>query len=121
MGHSAFAARRQPPARSFAGPVLVFGGKTTTGARRDRGHLAGAISGSASSAGPDEARTQCALRRLTRGICLNGASAGRVVSYAELDRAEQRSAAGAATPRRPTQHEPLAGAPWRDPRGRSNA
>ena len=109
-------ARRRPPARSFAAPVVTCWGNTSAVSRRDRGHPSGAIFGSASSAGPGEARTQCALRRLTRGICLNGASAARVVSYAALARAEQRSAVGAATPRRPTQHEPLAGAPWRDAR-----
>ena len=113
-------ARCQPPARAFAAPTVArHPGRTTAGSCRDRGHPSGAISGSASSAGPGEARTQCALRRLTHGICLNGASAARVVSYAVLARAEQRSEVGAQ--RRPTQHEPLAGAPWRDARKRSNA
>ena len=113
-------ARCQPPARAFAAPTVArHPGRTTTGSRRDRGHPSGAISGSASSAGPGEARTQCALRRLTHGICSSAAPAGRVASYAVLARAEQRSAVGAQ--RRPTQHEPLAGAPWRDARRRSNA
>ena len=98
-------------------PAVVFGRAKSAGvARRARGHPSGAISGSASSTGPGEARTQCALPHLTRGVCLNGASAARAVSYAALARAEQHSAVGAATPRRPTQHEPLAGAPWRDAR-----
>ena len=140
-------ARCRPPARSFAAPLVTPSSGGTAGPRRDRGHPSGAISGSASRRagtravqrtaraaraagpqgparparpGPGEARTQCALRRLTRGICLNGASAARVVSYAALARAEQHSAVGAATPRRPTQHEPLAGAPWRDARGTPN-
>ena len=110
-------ARRRPPARAFAAPTVACQpGPTTTGSRRGRGHLAGAISGSASSAGPGEARTQCALPQLTHGICSSAAPAGRVASYAVLARAEQRSGVGAATPRRPTQHEPLAGAPCRDAR-----
>ena len=112
-------ARCRPPARSFAAPTVAFGRCTAAGSRRDRGHPSGAISGSASSAGPGEARTQCALPQLTHGICLNGASEARVVSYAVLARAEQRSAVGAQ--RRPTQHEPLAGAPWRDARKPPNA
>jgi hypothetical protein len=112
-------ARRRLPARSFAAPVVDFHPGTASGPRRDRGHPSGAISGSASSAGPGEARTQCALRRLTHGICSSAAPAGRVASYAVLARAEQHSAVGAQ--RRPTQHEPLAGAPWRDARERSNA
>ena len=113
-------ARRQPPTRSFAAPTVVCGGwNATIGSRRDREHPSGAISGSASSAGPGEARTQCALPQLTHGICSSAAPAGRVASYAVLARAEQHSAVGAQ--RRPAQHEPLAGAPWRDARGRSNA
>ena len=110
-------ARRRLPARAFAAPVVACGRCAKVGSRRDRAHPSGAISGSASSAGPGEARTQCALRRLTRGICLNGVSTARVVSYAALAWAEQHSAVGAQ--RRPTQHEPLAGAPWRDARGRN--
>jgi hypothetical protein len=112
-------ARCRPPARSFAAPTVVGPSNTTTGSRRDRGHPSGAISGSASSAGPGEARTKCALPHLTHGICSSAAPAGRVASYAVLARAEQRSAVGAQ--RRPTQHEPLAGAPWRDARCSSDA
>lgn len=112
-------AHRRPPARAFAASSAACWGSATAGGCRDRGYPSGAISGSASSAGPGEARTQCALRRLTHGICPNGASAARAVSYAVLVRAEQHSAVGAQ--RRPTQHEPLAGVPWRDSRGHSNA
>jgi hypothetical protein len=139
-------ARRRPPARAFAAPVVDLRPGTAGGPRRDRAYPAGAISGSASRRagtravqwtaraaraagpqgparparpGPGEARTQCALRRLTHGICSSAAPAGRVASYAVLARAEQRSGVGAQ--RRPTQHEPLAGAPWRDARRRSNA
>ena len=105
-------ARCRPPARSFAGATPACPGHATTAARRDRGSPAGAISGSASSAGPGEARTQCAHPQLTRGICLSGVNAVNAASYAARARAEQRSEVGAQ--RRPTQHEPLPGTPWRD-------
>jgi len=166
-------ARRRLPARSFAAPMVAGATKTNNGSRRDGGHPAGAISGSASRRagtravqwtaraaraagpqgparparpGPGEARTQCVLRRLTHGICSSAAPAGRVASYAVLARAEQASpdenspgdcsrlasgraarpgaackASAVGAQRRPTRHEPLAGAPWRDARRRSNA
>ena len=104
-------ARGRPPARSFAAPEVAFGAGGTVGDCRARGRPPGAISGSASSAGTGEARAQRALPGLTRGVCLSGANADRAASYAARARAEQRSEVVAQ--RRPTQHEPLAGASWR--------
>jgi len=110
-------ARRGRPARAFAAPEVTPLEESTC-ARRDRGYPAGAISGSASSAGSGSARTQCVLRELTRTYCLSVARSAQRVMCASPGRAVQRSRR---CKRRPTQHERRAGTPWRDPNGQRGA
>ena len=81
---------------------------------RVRRHPAGAICAAARSAAPGSARCS-APRDPTRRYCLNAAPGPKGLARSELSarpRGEHRSAVGAK--RRPPQHEPLAGAAWRD-------
>ena len=107
-------ARRRPPARSFAAPKVVGPSNTTTGSRRDRGHPAGAISGSASSAAPGRGAHAVRASTSDSRILFERRERSSRSELCALARAKQRSAVGAQ--RRPTRHEPLAGAPWRDAR-----
>ncbi len=100
-------ARRVLPRTVFAAALVVFGAKQPKPRPRVGRHPAGAICAATRSAGPGEARTQCAPSHLTRGICLSAARQ-RVASCAALDRAEPHSAVGLQG--RPPHHEPVAGA-----------
>jgi hypothetical protein len=108
-------ARVRLPARSFAAPTvtLAASGKHC-GACGDRGRPAGAICGSASSAVPGRGAHAVRASTSDSRILFERSERSSRSELCALAQAEQHSAVGAATPRRPTQHEPLAGAPWRD-------
>jgi hypothetical protein len=139
-------ARRRPPARSFAAPVVTGQSNTTIGSRRDRGHPSGAISGSASSAAPRRGAHAVRASTSDSRILFERSERSSRSELCALARAEQASpdenspgdcsrlasgraarrgaackASAVGAQRRPTQHEPLAGAPWRDARRSSNA
>ena len=118
-------ARRQPPGRGFAEPVvasdasklsvatvLSLSPPTTGGGLRGGRHPVAAIGGATSSAGPRAARAQRVLRRLTRRACLSGVSAANAASCATRPRPAQQRAVGAQ--RRPLPHEPPPSAARRD-------